>query len=168
MDRYPPRPIPMLADNDKTVEFLIKMAGKDPEKLKEIKDWGEKRQVRIERLCGFAGFLQKHDILDIDSKEMSRIAFECAFHHCVAIASKHGFDMEYTFNDSESGPLAAALTTDIHAVRPNRSIEGLFANVGQEAGFLEAVAGKNPDELAELARELVIEEAHRMIILPQR
>ena len=162
------RPIPMLADNEKTIEFLVKRVGDDPEKLEEIREWGQKRQVRIERLCGFAGFLQKNDILDIDGKEMSRIAFESAFHYRVAIASKHGFDMEYTFNDSEFGPLAAALTTDIHAVRPNRSVEGIFGSADQEAGFLAAVAGKSPDELGELARELVIEEAHRMIIPPQR
>ena len=158
----------MLADNEKTIEFLIKRAGDDKEKIAEIEDWGEKRQERIERLCGFAGFLEKNGVLDIRDKDMSRIAFDFAFQHCVAIASKHGFDMGYRFNDSESGPLAADLTLDLYAVRPNRSTETLFESMGGEAAFLEAVTGKDPDELGRMARLLVIPEMHRMIILPER
>ncbi len=168
MKKQPTRPIPMLADNEKSMEFLIKKVGDDKEEIAKIKEWGKKRQARIEKLCGFAGFLEKNGILYVNDESMSRIAFEFAFQHCIAIASKHGFDMGYRFRDSESGPLAAALTTDIHAVKPDRSIDGLFGSIGDEADFLEAVAGKSRGELGVLARELVIEEAHRMILLPQR
>ncbi len=158
----------MLADNAKTIEFLLEKAGDDREEIAKIEEWGAKRAKRVERLCGFAGFLEKNGILYGTDWDMSRIAFEFAFQHCVAIASLHGFDMEYEFNDSQSGPLASDLTLDIHAVRPAQSIGGIFDSVANEADFLAAVAGKNPDELAELARRLVIPEAHRMIILPQR
>ena len=161
-------PDPVLADNEKTIAFLLEKAGGDQKKIAEVQEWGEKRESRIERLCRFAGFLEKNGILDINDKAMSRIAFAFVFQHCIAIASKHGFDMGYTFRDSESGPLAAALTIDLYAVKPDRSMESLFESIGQEATFLEAVADKDPDELAVLARELVIEEAHRMIILPER
>ena len=161
-------PDPVLADNEKTIEFLIGRAGDDQEEIAKIREWGEKRQGRIEKLCRFAGFLEKSGILAINDKSMSRITFEFAFQHCIAIASKHGFDMGYRFNDSESGPLAADLTLDLYAVRPNRSTETLFESMGGEAAFLEAVTGKDPDELGRMARLLVIPEMHRMIILPER
>ena len=159
---------PTLADNEKTIEFLIGRAGGDQKEIAKIREWGEKRQARIEKLCGFAGFLERDGILDINDRSMSRIALAFAFQHCIAIASRHGFDMGYTFRDSESGSLAATLTIDLYAVRPDMSMGCLFEAMGQEADFLEAVTGKDPDELGVLARELVIEEAHRMIILPQR
>ncbi len=161
------RPNPMLADNAKTIEFLIERAGGDREKIAEIKEWGAKREKRIERLCRFAGLLEKNGILYGTDRDMSRIEFEFAFQHCVAIASKHGLDLGYTFNDSESGPLASDLTIDLYAARPNRSAETLFENPQDEADFLQAVAGRSPDVLAEVARLLVIPETHRMIILPQ-
>ena len=41
----------MLADNDKTIEFLIESARGDQKKIDEIIEWGKKRQARIEWLC---------------------------------------------------------------------------------------------------------------------
>ena len=84
---------PTLADNEKTIEFLIGRAGGDQKEIAKIREWGEKRQARIEKLCGFAGFLERDGILDINDRSMSRIALAFAFQHCIAIASRHGFDM---------------------------------------------------------------------------
>ncbi len=162
-----PRPDPMLADNAKTTEFLIEKAGDNRERIAEIKEWGAKREKRIERLCCFAGLLEKNGILYGMSRDMSRIAFEFAFQHCVAIATHYGLDLGYTFNDGESGSLASDLTLDLHVVRPSRSGDGLFASPEAELDFLQLVSGHSPAVLAEMARVLVIDDQHCMIPLPK-
>ena len=153
---------PMLADNKKTVAFLKEFAGEDEKKIKEIDEWGEKRQGRIDRLCHFVGLLEQNDILKEDGKELSGIMREFAATQCFAIATAHNLDhMGYKFNDSQSGPICAALHLDFEAVKAKKSPTSLFANPEDERRFLETVRGKDRRELGRMARSLVIKKRYR-------
>ena len=162
-------PDPMLADNEKTVAFLKEFVGEDEAKIKEIEEWGAKRQERIDRLCGFASLLERNDILKEGSKKegkkLTGIMREAAIEQCLAIATRSGLvEMEYRFNDSQSGPLCARLNLDVQAVKtvPVKSPTGLFESPDDEARFLKAVKGKDVYELGRIARPLVIEQRYRI------
>ncbi len=159
---------PMLADNEKTVEFIRGFVGEDEKKIAEIEEWGKRRQRRIDRLCHFVGLLEQNGILREDGKELVGVMREFAATQCFAIATAHNLDgMEYQFNDSQSGPLCAAIHLDFAAVKavPVESPTGLFANPEDERRFLETVRGKNPRELGRMARSLVIEERDRVTLV---
>ena len=153
----------MLADNEKTVAFLKEMIGEDNDKIKEIDDWGEKRQMRIDRLCHFVGLLEQNNMLREDGKELTGIVRELAITQCFAIATAHNMDnMGYRFHDSKSGPLCAVLHLDLAAVRAKKSPTSPFANPEDEKRFIKAIRGKSTRELARMARPLVIEERDRI------
>ena len=157
-------PDPVLADNQKTVELLIKSADGDMARISEINEWGVARQNRIDMLCRFAGLLEKHGIIGGDGK-MSKIMTDFVTTQCFAIATRHGLDgMEYEFNDSESGPLSSDLNIDLQAVEPTPVVSptGLFDAPENELRFLDAVRGKNVHELGGMARLCVIDERYRI------
>lgn len=147
----------MLADNDKTVEFMLKGAG-DDEARARIRQWGRDRAARIERLARFVGILEENGVIG-DQMEVDLREF--VIQHCVAIATRHGFDMGYSYVDSDSGPLASQLGIDLHAVRAGEGPEP-FADAAARSAFLAEVAGKSPEELGKMARNTVIEELYRM------
>ncbi len=154
---------PMLADNEKTMEFLRGFVGGDKKKIAEIEEWGKRRQRRIDMLCQFVGLLEQNGILREDGKELLGIVREFAIAQCFAIATAHNLDgMEYKFNDSQSGPLCAALNVDLAALKAEKSPTSPFANPEDERRFLETVRGKNTRELGRMARPLVIEERDRI------
>ena len=163
MDTQVVYPDPMLADNKKTVAFLKEFAGEDEKKIKEIDEWGEKRQRRIDMLCHFVGLLEQNNILREDGKELTRIVREFAIMQCFAIATAHNLDrMEYKFNDSQSGPLCAALHLDLAAVKAKESPTSPFANPEDEKRFLETVRGVPHLRLGKMARPLVIKKIDRI------
>ncbi len=154
---------PMLADNEKTMEFAKGFAGEDKKKIAEIEEWGKRRQRRIDRLCHFVGLLEQNGILREDGKELLGVVREFAIEQCFAIATAHNLDdMEYQFNDSQSGPLCAALDLDLAAVKAEKPFTSPFANPEDEKRFLETVRGKSTRELGRMARPLVIEERDRI------
>ena len=159
-------PDPMLADNKKTVEFLIEDArakGKEAE-IPGIKEWGQRRRGRIERLQRFAGLLKRNGVYDGTGAEAKPIE-DFVTTQCFAIATKYGLDgMGYRFLDSESGPLSADLGLDLQAVTPEATASpvGIFGTPAEEEGFLAAVRGKDKYELGRMARPIVIEERHRI------
>ncbi len=153
---------PMLADNEKTVEFIKGFAGGDEKQIAEIEEWGKRRQGRIDRLCLFVGFLEQNKLLRKDGKELVGIMREFAATQCFAIATVHNLDgMEYKFNDSQSGPICAALHLDFEAVKAKKPPTSLFANPEDEKRFLETVRGKDRRELGRMARSLVIKKRYR-------
>ena len=162
-------PADVMADNQRTVDFLVKRARSrgHMKKVDEIKKWGAERQVRVDKLRRFTGLLEDNGIIDSSRRATERVYFELAVQHCVAIATAHGLDLEYEFIDSQSGPLSGRLTVDIKAVAPERgaSCVGLFGSEAAVDRFLEAVRGKGVDELATIARPLVIEKEFRIIPL---
>ncbi len=159
------RPDPMLADNEKTVEFLIERAGDDRKKIAEIEEWGKRRQARIEMLCRLVGLLAKNGVFGRADKRMNKVIEDFATTQCFAIGTRYGLDgMGYIFSDSQSGPLSADLSLDLQAVKDvqTESPTGLFASPGDEARFLEAVRGKDIYELGRMARLIVIDERCRI------
>lgn len=73
--------------------------------------------------------------------------------------------MDYKYNDSESGPLAALMSVDLHAVElSEEGTDGLFPDTASERAFLEEVRGKSHAELGRMAREAVIAEEDRIIL----
>lgn len=155
-----PYPDPMLADNAKTVEFMLKGA-KDEEARAWIRQWGKDRAARIERLARFVGILEEKNVVNGEMEDDLR---DFVIQHCVAIATRHGFDMGYSYIDSDSGPLATQLGIDLHAVRPARAGEKPepFADAAARSAFLDEIVGRNPEELGRIARNTVIEEMHRI------
>ena len=153
-------PYPFLADNAKTGEFMLKDA-KDEKDRAGILQWGRDRAARTERLARFVGILEENGVVD---GEMETGLRDFVIQHCVAIATRHGFDMEYSYLDSEFGPLTTLLGMDLHAVRPARAGEKPepFADDAARSAFLTEVKGKSPEELGKMAREAVIEEMHRI------
>ena len=100
----------------------------------------------------------------VTSGEMEGRERDFVIQHCVAIATRHGFDMGYSYHDGVFGPLAGLLGMDLHAVRPARAGEKPepFADDAARSAFLTEVKGKSPEELGRMAREAVIEEMHRI------
>ena len=155
-----------LANNDATMELLIRNSGGTKEELEEIARWGRERKARIDILCRLAGLLDKKGVFGRGKEKMSRIESCFTIHHCVAIATKHGLDMKYKFNDNEYGPFSPDLNIDLHAVNPVHvnTPTGLFPSNDAESEFLGAIEGKNAKELGKFARSLVIEERYRILI----
>ena len=153
-------PYPLFVDNAKTVEFMLKDA-KDEEDRARIRQWGRDRAARIERLARFAGILEEHGVINGDMSGRRR---DFVIQHCVAIATRHGFDMGYSYHDGVFGPLAGLMSIDLHAVRPARAGEKPepFGDGSARSAFLAEVVGKSPEELGKMARETVIEEMHRI------
>ena len=113
-------------------------------------------------LCLFVGFLEQNKLLRKDGKELVGIMREFAATQCLAIATAHNLDgMEYKFNDSQSGPICAALHLDFEAVKAEKPPTSLFANPEDEKRFLETVRGKDRRELGRMARSLVIKKRYR-------
>ncbi len=160
---YPDR---TLADNDATMELLRKHSGGTVDELEEIALWGAARKARIDTLCRLAGLVDGVGVFGRGEGRMSRIAMTFTIHPCVAIASKHGLDMGYTFNDNEYGPFSPDLSVDLHAVEPVRvdTPTGIFPSDGAESAFLEDIGEKSAKELGEFARLLVIDERHRILL----
>ncbi len=155
-----------LADNDKTVELLIQKSGGTQEELAKIKKWGKDRKARIDILCKLAGLLKEKGVFRSGKGQMSRIESCFAIQHCVAIATKHGLEMEYKFNDNEYGPFSPDLSIDLHAVEPVdvNTPTGVFPNKKAELQFLEDIEGKSAEELGEFARSIVIEDRYRILV----
>ncbi|MDD9808443.1 MAG: hypothetical protein OXU25_01240 [Thaumarchaeota archaeon] len=153
-------PYPFLADNAKTVEFMLKDA-KGEEDMAWILQWGRDRAARTERLARFVGILEERGLINSGMEDRLR---HFVIQHCAAIAARHGFDMGYSYHDSESGPLAGLMSIDLHAVRPARAGEKPepFADDAARSAFLAEVVGKSPEELGRVAREAVIEEMRRI------
>ena len=153
-------PYPLFADNAKTVEFMLERAKSEEDRAK-ARQWGRDRAARIERLARFAGILEESGVT---SGEMGGRRRDFVIQHCAAIATRHGFDMGYSYHDGVFGPLAGLLGMDLHAVRPARAGEKPepFADDAARSAFLAEVKGKSPEELGRMAREAVIEEMHRI------
>lgn len=135
-----PYPYPFLADNAKSVELLLKEAKSEEDRAKAIR-WGKDREARIKRLARFVGILEEHDVINDGMEARLR---DFVIQHCVAIATRHGFDMGYKYRDSESGPLAGLLGIDLHAVRPVRAGEKPepFGEDATRSAFLTEVVGE--------------------------
>jgi len=75
--------------------------------------------------------------------------------------------MGYKYLDSQSGPLAALMDIDLHAVELDATAPtgSLFPDMDSEHAFLAEVAGKGDGELGRMARDAVIPERERMILL---
>lgn len=158
------QPEPTLADHEATMEMLRKRAGDDENALAEIKDWGERRERRLPELRKFIALLGKHGMI---GAETSRITRDFVVAQCFAIATQHGLDMMgYRYRDSQSGPLAALMEIDLHAVELDATLPtgGLFKDPRGERAFLGEIAGKGHDELGRMAREAVIPDRERMIL----
>ncbi len=159
---------PMLADNEKTVAYLMEMAGDDKEKIAEVEEWGKRRQGHIETLRRFVGLLEQNGIFEQPKGRLNRVMEDFATAQCLAIATKNGLkEIDYMFTDSRFGPLCADLDLDLRAVEA-ASVEsptGLFESAELEAKFLETVRGKDIYELGRMARLLVIDERYRLIPL---
>lgn len=153
-------PYPFLADNAKSVELLLKEAKSEEDRAKAIQ-WGKDREARLDRLARLVGILEEHGVVN---DEMESDLRDFVIQHCVAIATRHGFDMGYKYHDSESGPLAGLLGIDLHAARPARAGEKPepFGDGAARSAFLAEVVGKGPEELGKMARNTVIEEIHRI------
>ncbi len=159
---------PMLADNEKTVAFLIERAGDDRVKIAEIEEWGKRRQARIETLCGFVGLLANNGVFGPCRQEDEQGIEDFATTQCLEIATKNGLKkIDYAFADTQSGPLCADLDLDLRAVEAVdvESPTGLFESAELEAKFLDIIRGKDIYELGRMARLLVIDERFRMIPL---
>lgn len=152
-------PHPDLADNARTVRLLLGRAKSEKDR-DEVVEWGREREARLPLLSRLVGLLEERGVI---GEFMSHMTRQFAVNHCAVIATRHGLDMGYRYRDSKFGPLAALLSLDLHAVRPERPAAptGLFGSDVAEAAFLAEVSGKTPDELGRLAR-LVLPPAHRI------
>ena len=158
------KPSPTLADHEATMRMLLEDAGDDPAKQKKAREWGERRARRLPQLRRFAALLHRNGVID---GTMSRVHRDFMITQCFALATRHGMDMMgYTWRDHVSGPLSAPMTIDLHAVEPEDGGDGggLFPGGAEERAFLEEVAGKGDLELGRMARPVVIEERHRIIL----
>ena len=155
-----------LSNNEATMELLIRHSGGTREELEEIARWGRERKERIGILRRLAGLLDQKGVFRSGKEKMDSLEAAFTIHHCVAIASKHGLDMKYEFNDNEYGPFSPDLHLDLHAVTPVpvNIPTGLFPSDADESAFLEAIEGKDADEIGKFARLLVIEERYRILI----
>ena len=74
--------------------------------------------------------------------------------------------MGYEYRDSRSGPLAALMEIDLHAVGLDEAAptDGLFPDAASERAFLGEVAGKDHAGLVRMARDAVIPELERMVL----
>ena len=155
-------PEPTLADHGATMEMLRKGAGGDEKALAEIEEWGRRRERRLPALRAFAALLRRHGLAGAGTDRVTR---DFVVGQCFAIATGHGLDiMDYVYRDSQSGPLAALMLIDLHAVGPDasESTDGLFPDVASERAFLEEVRGKSRAELGRMARDAVIPERERL------
>ena len=157
-------PEPTLADHGATMKMLRARAGNDEQALIEIREWGRRRERRLPVLRAFAALLRRHGLVAAGTGRVDR---DFVVAQCFAIATKHGLDMmDYEYRDSQSGPLAALMMIDLHAVGLDATAptDGLFPDVASERAFLEEVAGKDLGELGRMARDAVIPELERMIL----
>lgn len=152
-------PHPDLSDNARTVRLLLGRAKSEKDR-DEVIAWGRQREVRLPLLSRLVGLLEERGVIGGTMSHMTR---QFAINHCAAIATRHGLDMGYRYRDSKFGPLAALLSLDLHAVRPERPAVPtvLFENDAAEEAFLAEVSGKTPAELGRMAR-LVLPPAHRI------
>ena len=161
-------PDPMLADNEKTVAYLMELAGDNKEQIAEVAEWGKRRQGHINILRRFVGLLEKNGVFEQPKGRLNKVMEDFATTQCLAIATKNGLkEIDYAFADTQSGPLCADLDLDLRAVEAVdvESPTGLFESAELEAKFLETIRGKDIYELGRMARLLVIDERFRMIPL---
>lgn len=153
-------PDPDLADNARTVEFLLEKAASEEDREKIVK-WGKEREARLPELSRLVGLLEERGVIDGSTGHMER---KFAINHCAAIATRHGLDMGYRYRDSMAGPISAQLNVDLHAVRPTRPAAGRgpFGSGAAEAAFLAAVSGKSQEELGKMARLVALPPAQRI------
>jgi len=155
-------PEPTLADHGATMKMLREGAGGDEQALAEIEEWGRRRERRLPALRAFAALLRRHGLAGAGTDRVTR---DFVVGQCFAIATGHGLDiMDYVYRDSQSGPLAALMLIDLHAVGPDasESADGLFPDAASERAFLEEVRGKSRAELGRMARDAVIPERERL------
>jgi len=157
------QPEPTLADHEATMAMLRKRAGDDEKALAEAEEWGRDRERRLPVLRRFVALLGRHGIV---GGETHRVDRDFVVAQCYAIATRHGLDMMgYTYLDSQSGPLAAMLGIDLHAVELDGKDQGrVFPTDADEREFLEKVKGKGYAELGRMARDAVIPERERLTI----
>ncbi|MDD9825306.1 MAG: hypothetical protein OXU86_00790 [Thaumarchaeota archaeon] len=158
-------PAPALADHGATMKMLREGAGGDEAALAGVEEWGRDRERRLPVLRAFVALLGRHGII---GPETNRIDRDFVVAQCFAIATGHGLDMMgYKYLDSQSGPLAALMDIDLHAVELDATAPtgSLFPDMDSERAFLAEVAGKGDGELGRMARDAVIPERERMILL---
>ncbi len=158
-------PEPTLADHGATMAMLRERADGDEKALTEIEEWGRRRERRLPVLRRFVALLGRHGLL---SPGTGRVERDFIVEQCFAIATKHGLGMmDYRYRDSQSGPLAALMLTDLHAVEldADAPTAGLFPDAASERAFLGEVGGKGRAELGRMARDAVIPELERMTLV---
>ena len=157
-------PEPTLADHGATMKMLREGAGGDEQALAEIEEWGRRRERRLPVLRSFAALLRRHGLVVAGTDRVTR---DLVVAQCFAIATKHGLDMMgYEYRDSRSGPLAALMEIDLHAVGLDAAAptDCLFPDAASERAFLGEVAGKDRAGLVRMARDAVIPELERMAL----
>ncbi|MDD9812797.1 MAG: hypothetical protein OXU86_04805 [Thaumarchaeota archaeon] len=157
-------PEPTLAGHEATMQMPGEGAGSGEKALAEIRGWGERRERGLHVLRKFAALLARHGIIGSGT---NRTARSLVVARCFAIATKRGLDMtDYKYLDGRSGPLAALMVIDLHAVELDAAIPtgSLFPDADAERAFVEDVRGKSCPELGRLVRDVVIPELERMTL----
>ena len=157
-------PEPTLADHGATMAMLRKRAGNDEAALREIREWGQRRERRLPVLREFARLLHGAGII---GENMDRADRDYAIAQCYAIATGHGLDMmDYEYRDWESGPLASLMSIDLHAIEPDGdgAAGDIFPDAASERAFLEEVRGVDLDGLGRMARDAVIPGRERVAL----
>ena len=157
-------PEPTLADHGATMAMLRKRAGNDEAALREIREWGQRRERRLPVLREFARLLHGAGII---GENMDRADRDYAIAQCYAIATSHGLDMmDYVYHDAVSGPLASLMSIDLHAVEPDGAgaTEDLFPDEASEQAFIKKVKNVDLDDLGPMARAAVIPERERVVL----
>ena len=85
-------PYPFLADNAKTVEFMLKDA-KGEEDRAWILQWGRDRAARTERLARFVGILEERGLINSGMEDRLR---HFVIQHCAGNLHKCDHDSYYT------------------------------------------------------------------------
>jgi len=154
-------PEPTLADHGATMKMLRESAGGDEKALAEIEEWGRRRERRLPVLRRFVALLGRHGLVGPGTGRVER---DFVVAQCLAIATRHGLDMaDYRYRDSRSGPLAALMEIDLHAVGPGDGAPAVspFPDAHSERAFLDDVRGRGRAELVRMARDAVIPELER-------